>query len=86
MNEPAKIRIEAEFDPETYDLLHDLAEAAGQTDAAFVAEVVRRFSLSEADFLASIEEAEREIEAGHFYSQEQMERWYEERVAAGRNG
>ena len=86
MSEPAKIRIEAEIDAETYRLLHELAEAAGQTDTVFVAQALHRFSRGEADFIASLEKAEREIDAGHFHSQDEMERWFEDRVAARRQG
>lgn len=56
MNEPAKIRIEAEIDAETYDVLHGLAEAAGQSDAVFIADTIRRFAREEAEWAAFIQE------------------------------
>lgn len=86
MNERAKVRIEAEIDAETYGILHELAEAAGQTDAAFISEALTQAAAREAEFIASLEEAEREIEAGHFLTQDEMERWYEARCASRSNG
>ncbi len=86
MNEPAKIRIEAEIDAETYKVLHGLAEAAGQSDAVFVADTIERFAKAEAEWQAFVQEGIDAADRGDVVSHEEMERWLEERIAARQTG
>jgi predicted transcriptional regulator len=86
MNEPAKIRIEAEIDVETYETMRWLLERDGRDQQNFIAEAIRRVAEQEAQFNAFIQEGIDAADRGDVLTQEEMEQWFEERTAARRVG
>ena len=64
---------------ETAVKLDKLAERLDRSRAWIVARAVEQFVEEEAEFLASLDEAERQIDRGEFFTQEQMEAWFEAR-------
>jgi predicted transcriptional regulator len=86
MSEPAKIRIEAEIDVETYETMRWLLERDGRDQQNFIAEAIRRAAEQEAQFGAFIQEGIDAADRGDVLTQEEMEQWFEERIAARRVG
>jgi predicted transcriptional regulator len=66
---------------ETAQALDGLAERTGRTRASIVAEAIRDYTQEQAAFLDFIEEGDRDIDEGRFYTQEEMEVWLKEKIA-----
>ena len=81
MNKP--VAITAHVDADTLAMLEELAAAQGRSVADLAGEAVRLLAaggseapgLSETELLASIEEAERQIDGGAFVTQDAVEQW-----------
>ena len=76
--------ITAELDAGTMKLVEELARARGITGAAFAAEAIRRVAEYQADERAFIQVGIDAADRGELISQEAMEAWFEERIAAHR--
>lgn len=76
--------ITAELDAGTMKLVEELARARGITGAAFAAEAIRRVAEYQADERAFIQVGIDAADRGELVSQEAMEAWFEERIAAHR--
>lgn len=74
--------ITAELDAGTMKLVEELARARGITGAAFAAEAIRRVAEYQADERAFIQVGIDAADRGELVSQEAMEAWFEERIAA----
>ncbi|HET9510094.1 MAG TPA: hypothetical protein VFO80_03005 [Sphingomonas sp.] len=77
MNAPVKIS--DLLDPETSALVERLASERGTSVAAYVAEAIHWFAGDEAALAESLDEADRQIDRGEFYTQEEIEAWFAER-------
>lgn len=64
--------------------LDSLAARSGQSRDAIAAAALDAYVAAELELIESLDEAEAAIERGDFYTQEQMEVWFEERCAARR--
>ena len=76
----------AQLDATTVAKVHELAQARGITDAEYAAEAIRRVAENEADYRAFVQEGIDAADQEDVISQEELERWHEERVAARRRG
>lgn len=74
--------ITAELDAGTMKLVEELARARGITGAAFAAEAIRRVAEYQADERALVQVGIDAADRGELVSQEAMEAWFEERIAA----
>lgn len=74
--------VTARLDPETLDRLDRLAEYQERSRSWLVAKAVQRYVSEEAAFLDFIQEGEDAVQRGEYFSQDEMERWFEARVAA----
>ena len=74
--------ITAELDAGTMKLVEELARARGITGAAFAAEAIRRVAEYQADERAFVQVGMDAADRGELVSQEAMEAWFEERIAA----
>lgn len=73
--------ITARVAPEVAAALDGLAARLGKSRAAVVAEAIRDYTEEQAAFLEFIEVGERDIDEGRFYTQDQMETWFDEQIA-----
>ena len=69
----------ATFEATSATMLRDLAERLDRSPESIVAEAVAGYVAEQTEFLDSLDEAEREIERGEYYTQEEMEAWFAER-------
>ena len=76
--------ITAELDAATLKLVEDLAPARGITSAAFAAEAIQRVAEDEADERAFVQVGIDAANRRELVSQEEMEAWFEECIAARR--
>lgn len=67
--------ITTRVDADTLALLDRVAGATGQSRSAFAARAIQQAVAAEANFLASLDEAEAEIERGECYTQAEVEAW-----------
>lgn len=74
--------ITSRLDEELAGSLQTLAKRLGCSRAAVVAEAVREYVAEQSAFLDFVEVGERDIDEGRFHTQEEMEAWFEERIAA----
>jgi predicted transcriptional regulator len=70
------------IDTETLDLVDRAARANGRSRAWFAARAIRRAAEDEIEFLASLDEADSQIDRGEFLSQTEMEMWFETKALA----
>jgi len=70
---------------ETAVRLDRLAERLDRSRGWLVARAVEQFVATETELLDSLDEAERQIDRGEYYTQEQMEAWVAD-FRAGRIG
>jgi predicted transcriptional regulator len=73
--------ITARVDEATLDLVDRVAKANGRSRAWFAARAIRQAAEEESEFLASLDEAESSIDRGEFFTQAEMERWLEAKIA-----
>ncbi len=78
----AATSITAPLDAATLALVEELALREGVSPAVFAAEAIRRAAMEEPDFATFVQAGVAAVERGDVYTQDQMERWFEERVAA----
>lgn len=78
--------ITARLDEETLKLVDQVARAHGRSRAAFAAQAIRQVAESEAELMAFVREGVDAADRGELVTQDEMERWFEERVAARRGG
>ncbi|MGF1550656.1 MAG: CopG family ribbon-helix-helix protein [Sphingomonadaceae bacterium] len=78
--------ITARVDQETLDLVDRVAGAHGRSRGWFAAQAIRQIAEKEAEFLDFLQEGIDAAERGEVYSQEEVERWFEKRVARRRTG
>ena len=74
--------ITAQLDEHTRAAVSDLARWRGMTEAEYAAEAIRRVAESEGDYRAFIQEGIDAADRGDLIPQAEIERWFEERVAA----
>jgi predicted transcriptional regulator len=72
--------ITARIDNDTLARLEKLADAQERSRAWLVNKAVSKFVEEETAFLAFVQEGEDAINQGDFYSQDEMESWFAERV------
>ncbi len=84
MNAPTSIT--APLDAATLALVEEVARREGVSPAVFAAEAIRRAAVDDEGFGDFAQAGIAAVQRGDIYSQEQMERWFEERVAARRAG
>lgn len=73
--------VTARLDPETLSALDRLAEYQERSRSWLVAKAVERYVGEEAAFLDFIQEGEDAIARGEYFTQDEMEQWFEARVA-----
>lgn len=76
--------ITARVTPEVAAALDGLAARLGKSRAAIAAEAIRDYAEEQAAFLEFVDEGERDIDEGRFYTEQQMNEWFDERIAAAR--
>jgi len=74
--------ITAPLDPVTLALVEDLARARGISGPEFAANAIRQATQEAVDFRAFVQEGIDCVERGEVYTQEEVEAWFEARVAA----
>lgn len=79
MNKP--VTITTQIDAETHAMVLRVSEALGRSEAEFIAGAVERAAQSESDYLAFIQVGIDAADRGDTISQDEMERWFEERIA-----
>ncbi|MGP7795703.1 hypothetical protein [Sphingomonas sp. CLY1604] len=84
MNAPASIT--APLDPATLAMVEDLAKARGISGEQFAAEAIRKVAEHDAELRAFIQDGIDSIDREGGISQDEMEAWIEERIAARRRG
>lgn len=84
MNAP--VAITDLLDAATIARVEEMARSRGITGAAFMAEAIRDAANEAIDFDAFVQAGVASLERGEAYSQEYVEAWFEERVAARRRG
>lgn len=84
MNAPASIT--APLDSATLAMVEELARARGITGEEFAADAIRKVAEHDADWRAFVQEGIDSAERDGWIGQHEMEAWYEERVAARRQG
>ena len=82
----ARVSITAPLDAATLALVEELAMREGVSPAVFAAEAIRRATTDEHDVAAFVQAGVAAVERGDVHTQEEMERWFEERAAARRAG
>ncbi|MFG6282961.1 hypothetical protein [Sphingomonas sp. S6] len=80
MNAP--VSINAPLDPATLAIVEELARSRGITGEEFAADAIRKVAEHDIELRAFIQEGIDSIERDGGISQEDMEAWFEERVAA----
>ena len=88
MNKPARVdhsRIVADLDAETMAVVERVAKRRGVTNSAFAAEAIRRVAESDDDFDAFLQAGIDQLDRGEIVSQDEMEAWFEEKIAAHRS-
>lgn len=84
MNAPASIT--APLDPATLAMVEDLAKARGISGEQFAAEAIRKVAEHDAELRAFIQDGIDSLDREGGISQDEMEAWIEERIAARRRG
>ncbi|KQT31789.1 hypothetical protein ASG29_07715 [Sphingomonas sp. Leaf412] len=84
MNAPVSIL--APLDRATLAKVTLLARARGISEAEFAAEAIRAAATQQTDFDAFIQVGIDSAERGEVHTQEEVEAWFEERIAARRRG
>ena len=74
--------ITARVDAETAARLDALAARLGRSRSWLLGSAIRDYVEEQTAFLDLVEEGERDIDEGRFYTQEQMDEWFAERIAA----
>ena len=74
--------ITCRIDTELLGMLDQLAARRERTRGWLVSKAVRRFVEEELRFDTFLQEGEDSIDRGDFFTQEQMEAWFEERYRA----
>jgi predicted transcriptional regulator len=74
--------ITAPLDPATLALVEDLARARGISGPEFAADAIRRAAQDAVDWRAFVQEGIDCVERGEVYTQDEVEAWFEARVAA----
>ncbi|MCK8457988.1 hypothetical protein [Sphingomonas faeni] len=82
----ASVSITTPLDPATFAMVEELARYRGITGEEFAAEAIREAAEHHAGMRAFIQEGIDSADRGELISQEEMEIWFEERVAARRRG
>ncbi|MCP3735533.1 hypothetical protein M9979_11690 [Sphingomonas sp. RP10(2022)] len=82
MNAP--VSIVAPLDPATLALVQEIAQARGISGEVFAADAIREAAEREVEWRAFVQEGIDSADRGELISQEDMEAWFEERVAARR--
>jgi predicted transcriptional regulator len=77
--------ITAQVSGETLDLVDRLALARGLSREAYAAEAIRQVSTKEAEFLAFVQVGVDAADRGDVVSQDEVEAWLDERIAASRD-
>ena len=77
MNKPAFISVPVDTD--TLDAIDRVVAVLGNDRESFAADALKRAAEDQAEFWTSIDEAERQIDRGEFYTQEEMEAWFASR-------
>ena len=84
MNVP--VLITTSLDPATMAMVEDLARARGITGEQFAADAIREAAERDADWQAFVQAGIDSGERDGWISQDEMESWFEERVAARQRG
>ena len=84
MNAP--VSITTPLDAATMAMVEELARARGITGEQFAADAIREATQRDADWRAFVQAGIDSGERDGWISQEAMESWFEERVAARRRG
>ncbi|EZP49160.1 MULTISPECIES: hypothetical protein [Sphingomonas] len=74
--------ITAPLDTATLALVEDLARARGISGPQFAADAIRRATQDAVDWRAFVQEGIDCVERGEVHTQEEVEAWFEARVAA----
>lgn len=74
--------ITTRLDAETLAMVDKIAVSQGRSRAWFAAQAIKEVAEREAEFLQFVQKGIDDIERGAFYTQEQMEEWFKERVTA----
>lgn len=82
----ASISITAPLDPVTIAMVEELARSRGITGEEFAANAIRRIAEYDIEWRAFVQEGIDSADRAAWISQEEMEAWFEERVAARRQG
>jgi predicted transcriptional regulator len=77
--------ISARIDVEIVAALDALASRLGRSRAALLADAARAYVDEQTSFYAFVEEGERDIDEGRYYTREQMDDWFAERIAEARS-
>ncbi len=73
--------ITARVSANTVAALDDLAKRTGRSRAALIGEAVLDYTEEQTAYLEFIDEGERAVEEGNVISQDEMEKWLEQKVA-----
>jgi predicted transcriptional regulator len=76
--------ITARVDDETIALVDRVAKAQGRSRAWFAARAIEAAARREAEFLAFVQEGIDSMERGELISQEEMDAWFDARIAEHR--
>jgi hypothetical protein len=76
----------AELDEQTRATVADVAGWHGLSEVAYVREVVRRAAEADVAYRAFVQQGIDSAERGDLIPQDEMTRWFEERVAARSRG
>ena len=82
MNAPTSIT--TPLDAETFAKVEELARARGMSRLAFVAEAIRVATTEATDFSTFAQAGVSSFERGEVHSQDEVEAWFEERIASRR--
>ncbi len=72
--------ITARVSANTVAALDDLAKRTGRSRSALIAEAVLDYTEEQTAYLEFIDEGERAVEEGNVISQDEMEKWLEQKV------
>lgn len=67
--------VSARVEDDLAGALDQLAQRLDRPRGWIVAQAVRQYVTAEMEFLGSLDEAERQIDRGDYFSQDQMEAW-----------
>jgi predicted transcriptional regulator len=76
--------ITAALDPTVFAMVEELAQARGITGEKFAEDAIRKKAERQIAWRAFVQEGIDSAERGELISQQEMEAWFEERVAARR--